>query len=104
MNLGQLAKAIAGRFQLSESEVLQLLAFAFDEIAGALKAGRRAYFRGFGSFAKVIRPGRRVRHPKTGEIIWIPPRPDVDFAASRRLLRGVKAKARRRRAPNKRRD
>ncbi|MEK6527710.1 MAG: HU family DNA-binding protein, partial [Nitrospirota bacterium] len=94
-NQGQLAEAVADRFRLSEAEARQLLAFTLQEIAAALKAGRRVYLRGFGSFTKVIRPGRKVRHPRTGEIIWIPPRPDVDFRASPAVLRG-RARARRR--------
>jgi integration host factor subunit beta len=96
MNLGQLAKALADRFRLPEAEAKKLLTFALQEVAGSLKAGRRAYLRGFGAFAKVVRPGRKVRHPRTGEIIWIPPRPDIDFRASPALLRGLGPAARQR--------
>ena len=95
MNLGQLAKALADRFQLPEAEAKKLLAFALQEIAGALKAGRRAYLRGFGSFAKRIRPGRWFKNPRTGEREWIPARPYVDFRAAPTVLRG-RARARRR--------
>ena len=98
MNQGQLAQAIAKRFSLELSLAEEIVDFALDQMAQALKAGSRVYFRGFGAFAKRIRPGRRVRHPRTGQIIWIPPRPDVDFRASAAVLRGL-ARARRRRAP-----
>lgn len=95
MNLGQLASAIAERFFLLKAQAKELLDFALEKIAESLQAERRVYFRGFGYFVKVIRPGRRVRHPRTGQIIWIPPRPDVDFRASPALLRALAAQRRR---------
>jgi len=104
LNLGQLAKAVADRFQLPEAEARKIIAFSLQEITGSLKAGRRAYLRSFCSFTKVIRQGKKVRHPRTGQIIWIPPRPDVEFRASPALLRSP-ADHKRSRAPrSKRRD
>ena len=52
-----------------EAQAGQLLAFALETMAGNLRVGRRVYFRDFGAFVKRIRPDRRVRHPRTGEII-----------------------------------
>ena len=89
MNLGQLAKAVAARFLLPEGQARELLAFALETMAGNLRAGRRVYFRDFGAFVKRIRPGRRVRHPRTGEIILIPGGPAVRFSASPALLRSL---------------
>lgn len=104
MNLGQLAKAVADRFQLPEAEARKIIAFSLQEIAGSLKAGRRAYLRSFGSFTKVIRQGKKVRHPRTGQIIWIPPRPDVEFRVSPALLRSPADHKPRRPLRRKRRD
>lgn len=91
MNQGRLAKEIAESFFIELSQAGEIVDFALARIAQELKAGRRVYFRGFGAFAKKLRPGRRVRHPKTGEIIWIPPRPGVDFNASPALLGSTRA-------------
>ena len=106
MNLGQLALILAERFDLPEDQAKELLAFALGEIAETLKAGRRVYFRDFGSFAKRIRPARRVRHPRTGEIIWIPAGPAVRFTAAPALIRAIALRKRkpRRVARRKRRD
>jgi DNA-binding protein HU-beta len=89
VNLGQLAKAVAARFNLPEGQARELLAFALETMAGNLRVGRRVYFRDFGAFVKRIRPDRRVRHPRTGEIILIPGGPAVRFSASPALLRKV---------------
>jgi len=96
LNQGQLAAAIAGRFNLKLSETGEIIDFSIDHIARDLRAGRRTYFRGFASFVKKIRPGRKYRHPKTGKIIQLPPRPYVDFTISPAFLKtlGVTKKAR----------
>lgn len=104
MNLGQLAKAVATRFLLPEGQARELLAFALETMAGNLRAGRRVYFRDFGAFVKRIRPDRRVRHPRTGEIILIPGGPAVRFSASPALLRSMAVAKPRRTAARKRRD
>ena len=82
LNQGQLAAAIAGRFNLKLTETSEIIDFSIDHVARDLRAGRRTYFRGFASFVKKIHPGRKYRHPKTGEIIQLPPRPYVDFTVS----------------------
>ncbi len=104
MNLSQLALSLAARFGLPEDQAKELLVFALTKIADSLKAGRRVYFRDFGSFAKKIRPARRVRHPRTGEIIWIPAGPAVRFGASPALIRAIAIRRPRRVARRKRRD
>ena len=104
MNEGELSREIADRFELPKAQAKAVLTLVLSSVIGALKRGEQVYFRSLGVFTKVIRPGRRVRHPETGEIIWIPPRLDVDFTASRRLLRALKEKKKTRRARSKRRD
>ncbi|MDO8804530.1 MAG: HU family DNA-binding protein [Elusimicrobiota bacterium] len=87
LNQGQLAAAIAGKFNLQLTETGEIIDFLIAQVAQDLRAGRRTYFRGFASFVKKTRPGRHVRHPKTGQLIWIPPRPDVDFNPAKGLLK-----------------
>ena len=87
MNQSQLARAIAKEFILSQVDAAAIINSVLVQIAASLKKGERVYFRNFGSFTKKIRPGRHVRHPKTGQLIWIPPRPDVDFDPAKGLLK-----------------
>jgi nucleoid DNA-binding protein len=91
LNQGQLAAAIAGQFNLQLSESGDIIDFLIGQVARDLQAGRRTYFRGFASFVKKVRPGRKYRHPKTGEIIQLPPRPYVDFTVSPAFLKTLGA-------------
>mgnify|MGYP001608186552 CR=1 FL=1 len=86
MNQSQLVRAVAKEFILSQVDAAAIINSVLIQIAASLKKGERVYFRNFGSFTKKIRPGRHVRHPKTGQLIWIPPRPDVDFDPAKGLL------------------
>jgi len=88
MNQGQLSRAIAKEFFLSKVDAALIVDSILAKMTGSVQKGERVYFRGFGSFTKVIRPGRHVRHPKTGQLIWIPPRLDVDFNPAKGLLKG----------------
>ena len=96
LNQGELAAAIAGKFNLELTETGDIIDFLIDQVGQDIRAGRRTYFRGFASFVKKIHPGRKYRHPKTGEIIQLPPRPYVDFTVSPAFLKtlGVTKKAR----------
>ena len=87
MNQSQLARAIAKELFLSQAGAAAIIDSILAKITGSLRKDERVYFRFFGSFTRVIRPGHKVRHPKTGQIIWIPPRPDVDFNPAKGLLK-----------------
>ena len=89
MNRDQLTRAIAKAFFLSLSEATAIIGSILDQIASSLKKGERVYLKDFCSLTKVIRPGRNVRHPRTGEIIVIPGGPAVRFSASPALLRAI---------------
>jgi len=86
MNQSQLARAIAKELFLSQAGAAAIIDSILAKITGSLRKDERVYFRFFGSFTRVIRPGRHVRHPRTGQLIWIPPRPDVDFNPAKGLL------------------
>jgi len=51
-----------------------------------LQKGEWVYFKDFGSFIRKACPGCHVRYPKTGQLIWIPPRLYVDFNPAKSLL------------------
>jgi nucleoid DNA-binding protein len=90
MNQGDLTRAIAKRFFLTQTESQEIITFLLQEITQSLKMGERAYLRGFGSFTKKTRSTKRVRHPKTRQIITIPPRLTVNFDPSKLLLRRLR--------------
>ena len=87
MTQSQLARAIAKEFFLSQVDAAAIIDLILAKITGSLRKGEWVYLKDFGSFTKKTRPGRHVRHPKTGQLIWIPPRPDVDFDPARGLLK-----------------
>ena len=87
MTQGQLAKAIAKEFFLPQTDAAAILDSILAKITGSLRKGEWVYLKDFGSFTKKTRPGRHVRHPKTGQLIWIPPWPDVDFNPAKGLLK-----------------
>jgi len=87
MTQSQLAKVIAKEFFLSQVDAAAILDSILARMTGSLRKGERIYFKDFGSFTKKTRPGRHVRHPRTGQLIWIPPRPDVDFNSAKGLLK-----------------
>ena len=91
MNQSQLARAIAKEFFLSLVDATAIIDSILAKMAGSLRTGERVCFKDFGSFTKKIRPGRHVRHPKTGQIIWVPPWPDVDFNPAKGLLKTFSA-------------
>jgi len=86
MTQSQLVRAIAKEFFLSQVDAAAIIDSILAKITGSLKKGEWVYLKDFGSFTKKTRPGRHVRHPKTGQLIWIPPRLDVDFNPAKGLL------------------
>jgi integration host factor subunit alpha len=87
MTQSQLVRAIAKEFFLSQVDAAAIIDSILAKITGSLRKGEWVYFKDFGSFTKKTRPGRHVRHPKTGQLIWIPPRLDVDFNPAKNLLK-----------------
>ena len=90
MNQGQLARAISKKFHLTRTESRKIIKFILSEIKEDIRNGRRVYFRGFGSFQKVIKAPRKGRDLKARCTIGIPSRPDVDFNPSKLLLKVLK--------------
>ena len=86
MTQSQLARAIVKEFFLSQVDAAAIIDLILAKITGSLRKGEWVYLKDFGSFTKKTRPGRHVRHPKTGQLIWIPPRLDVNFNPAKGLL------------------
>lgn len=56
---------------LFHRDIERLVSIVFDEIGGALIAGKRVELRGFGAFSVKRRPARVGRNPRTGEPVPI---------------------------------
>ena len=57
----------------------------FASIAEALARGEDVAVAGFGRFARIERPAREGRNPRTGERITIGPSAGVSFKAAKEL-------------------
>ncbi|MCK5592118.1 MAG: HU family DNA-binding protein [Candidatus Pacebacteria bacterium] len=89
MNKKQLTNAISKRFFLTQVESGEIIKFILSSVTKDLKKGERVYFRDFGSFVKEKRKSKKVRHPKTGQIITIPEKTTVDFNPSESLIQKI---------------
>lgn len=89
MNQGELTKAIAKKFFLTQVESREIIKFILDQITQDLKQDKRVYFRGFGSFTKEKRESKEVRHPETGKIITIPEKTTIEFNPSKILIEEI---------------
>lgn len=87
MNEKTLSTAIAKQFFLTKVESKEIIQLILTQSFESLKRNERVYFRGFGAFTKQKRATKKVRHPKTKQIITIPARVTVNFNPSPRLLK-----------------
>ncbi|OGS18539.1 MAG: hypothetical protein A2219_08535 [Elusimicrobia bacterium RIFOXYA2_FULL_50_26] len=63
--------------------VIELL---LEEMRRALRRGDKVVLSGFGSFTPYVARAKRVRNPKSGQIVCVPPRKKVRFRPSNGLL------------------
>ena len=85
-----LIKALHSSRALNHKEVHGLIDALFDEIKGAILAGKTVELRGFGTFEVKKRKGRqRARNPKTGEIITVEDHGVAAFRPGRELKRSA---------------
>ncbi len=85
MNKRQLVERVAQRTSFSLKKTEEVLNALLSSISEALAEGETLRLAGFGTFKVVERKGRRVRNPKTGEIVEVPPRRCVKFVPGKRL-------------------
>ena len=69
MTQTDLTRALAKAFGLSHVKSQRILRALLENITQALATKKTVALRGFGSFHPVRRAAKKVRHPKTGEII-----------------------------------
>jgi integration host factor subunit beta len=85
-----LIEAIHTNGNLNYKEAHGLIDALFDEIKGAMLAGKTVELRGFGTFEVKKRKGRqRARNPKTGEIVAVEDHGVAAFRPGRELKNGA---------------
>ena len=72
MTQTDLTRALAKAFGLPHVKSQKILRALLETIAQSLATKKPVSLRGFGSFHPVRRAAKKVRHPKTGEIITLP--------------------------------
>lgn len=85
MNIGELAKGVAGTIGTSEVEAKAAIAAVFEQIASAAAKGEEVSIAGFGKFAVKDRPERQGRNPATGEAITITASKKMSFTPAKGL-------------------
>ena len=85
MNIGELAKGVAGATGSSEADAKKSNTAVFDQIAGAAAKGEEVSIPGFGKFSVKDRPEREGRNPATGAAMTIAASKKVSFTAAKGL-------------------
>lgn len=85
MNIGELAKGVAGATGSSEADAKKAITAVFDQIANAAAKGEEISIPGFGKFAVKDRPERQGRNPATGAAMTIAASKKVAFTPAKGL-------------------
>ena len=85
MNIGELAKAVAGDTASTETEAKAAITSVLDQIAGAAAEGDEVSIPRFGKFAVKDRSERQGRNPANGAAITIAAAKKVAFTAANAL-------------------
>jgi len=79
MTRKDLIDKVAEKFGLKKKEAEAVVKFIFQEIAETVKSGERVSIQGFGALELRELKERKIRNPRTGEVIEIPNREKVVF-------------------------
>ena len=79
MNQRDLSRNLSKTFTISRRTTTLLIRFIVEEITKSLARGDRFSLPNLGVFRPVKRAAKKVRHPKTGEIITFPAYSTVSF-------------------------
>ncbi len=93
MTKAELVEKIAKDAQITKAEAETAFNSFLDGVTGALKAGDKVTFVGFGSFGVTERKARIGRNPQTGAEIKIPAKKAVSFSAGKALKESVQPPA-----------
>ncbi len=89
MTRKDLINRVAERFGLKKKEAETIVKFIFQEIAETVKKGERVSIQGFGAFELRELKERKIRSPRTGEVVEVPKRGKVVFMSSLNLHKNI---------------
>ncbi len=89
MNKAELISAIASNAGMSKASAKKALDAFMDAVSDALAKGERVSLVGFGTWKVSMRQARKGRNPRTKEVITIPAKKVVKFAAGSNLSEKV---------------
>jgi len=79
MTRKDLINRVAEKFGLKKKEAEAIVKFIFQEIAETVKKGERVSIQGFGAFELRELKERKVRNPRTGEVIKVSRKKKITF-------------------------
>ena len=79
MTRKDLIDRVAEKFGLRKKEAEAIVRFVFQEIAETVKKGERVSIQGFGAFELRELKERKIRNPRTGELLEVLRRKKVLF-------------------------
>ena len=79
MTRKDLINRVAEKFGLKKKEAEAIVKFIFQEIAETVKKGERVSIQGFGAFELRELKERKLRNPRTREIVKLPKKKKVSF-------------------------
>ena len=85
MKKRDIVERVAGEAGIAKQAAETAVGAAFASISEALERGEDVTITGFGRFARVDRPARQGRNPRTGERIAVGPSTGVSFKAGKTL-------------------
>jgi len=85
MTRKDLIDKVAEKFGLKKKEAEAIVKFIFREIAETVKNGERVSIQGFGAFELRELKERKIRNPRTREVIEVPAKKKVVFVSKIRL-------------------
>ncbi|RKQ59094.1 DNA-binding protein HU-beta [Thermovibrio guaymasensis] len=85
MTRKDLIDKVAEEFGIKKKDAEAVVKFLFKEITEALKKGERVSIQGFGVFDLKEQKERKIRNPRTGEVIEVPRKKKVYFRPTFKL-------------------
>jgi len=87
MNTGDLIKEMSDRSRLQLEFTQEMVGLFLDVLVESLENGNDIIVKGLGTFRWKTAPPKKIRHPRTGDIINAPERMLLKFNPARALRR-----------------
>ena len=89
MTKAQLVETIASRSRLTKKSAAELLDIVFENIGDAVKRETRFSYPGFGTWLLRQRKARRVRNPRTNEVMSLNASRTIGFRPAKELKQSL---------------